>query len=509
MCRYLENRPQFLGDMMHRSSGSRSHIAITAFVCLLAFGGSSWGQCEIEKLTAHGGAPSDLFGYSVCISGEFAMIGAYAYDGVGNNSGAVYVYRFDALNGNWVQQEILTASDAQSGQFGDGFGLAVSIDGDVAVISAPGDNDACPDSPEFCNSGSAYVFRFDPELSLWIEEDKLIASDAAIEDQFGTAVSIYGDVVIVGVPFADDTGNHSGKSYIFRKDPKSNEWVEEAILFAFDVTSVLGFGKGVAVRGDLAIITSTTFDDDLGIYYGTAFVFRYDNNSGLWNEEAKLTTSDAANGDGFGPVSISDDLAVIGVSGDDDAANNAGSAYIFKYDTKTKMWSEVDKIYASDPEPNDRFGGSVSISGDLIVVGARLDDDACPKDPGCDSGSAYLFQYDPKTDSWIEKAKLTASDPGDGDEFGRSVSISGNLAIAGAHLDDEIALAAGAAYAFDLSACLCPADLDGDGTVNTSDLLALFAQWGENPNSPADLNSDGTVNTTDLLILFANWGPCG
>lgn len=117
------------------------------------------------------------FGYSVSISGEFALIGAYAHDGVGNNSGVAYVYQFDDSSGSWTQQEKLTASDAQPGQFGDSFGFAVSISGDVAIIGATGDNDACPGIPEFCNSGSAYVFRFYPELSHWIEEDKLIASD--------------------------------------------------------------------------------------------------------------------------------------------------------------------------------------------------------------------------------------------------------------------------------------------------------------------------------------------
>ena len=52
----------------------------------------------------------------------------------------------------------------------------------------------------------------------------------------------------------------------------------------------------------------------------------------------------------------------------------------------------------------------------------------------------------------------------------------------------------------------CPWDLDKSGTVNTSDLLALFAQWGT--AGPADFDESGTVNTSDLLILFAHWGPC-
>ncbi|MCH8824791.1 MAG: hypothetical protein IH984_14935 [Planctomycetes bacterium] len=54
----------------------------------------------------------------------------------------------------------------------------------------------------------------------------------------------------------------------------------------------------------------------------------------------------------------------------------------------------------------------------------------------------------------------------------------------------------------------CPADLDGDGFVGTSDLLELFAAWGPNPESPADLDGDGSVSTSDLLELFANWGAC-
>ena len=485
-----------------------AYFTLSAFVCLLTFGNSVWGQCEIEKLTLHDGVNSDLFGYSVSISGEFAVVGAYGDNAIGNNSGAAYVYQFDTLSGTWTQQEILTASDAEPGQFGDLFGFAVSINGDVVVIGAPADNEACPNSPEFCNSGSAYVFRFDPELSQWIEEDKLIASDTAQGDGFGSALSIDGDVAVIGVPEKNFGEEIAGSAYVFRKDPKSNEWVEEAILSAFDSTTVTGFGRGVAVRGDVAVIVGDSNNKDMVVYAGSAYVFKYDPKTGLWNEEAKLTTSDAEDYDFFTSVSLSDDLVVIGTIGDDDWGMNTGAAYVFKYDPKIDLWTEIDKLTASDAQPNDQLGGSISMSNDLILVGARLEDDACPEDPGCDSGSAYLFQYDPKTDSWLEKAKLTASDPGALDDFGRSVSISGNLAIIGSHGDDEIAPSAGAAYTYDLSACLCPADLDGDGSVNTSDLLALFSQWGPNPQSPADLNSDGLVNTTDLLILFANWGPC-
>lgn len=510
MWRYYESLSELLTTMVHRYVGRHAYFALSAFVCLLAFSSTVWGQCEIEKITAQDGGASDLFAYSVSVSGEFALIGSSYYDGVASNSGAAYVYRYDVLSGNWTVQEILTASDAQPGPFGDFFGHAVYINDNMAVIGAPLDDEACPNSPKFCNSGSAYVFRFDPKLSHWIEEDKLFASDGDIEDQFGTAVSISGDVAIIGVPLDDDVkiGFTSGSAYVFRKDPKSNNWIEEAKLTASDANAGGHFGRGVAIQNDVAVIVGNSNNKDLGVYAGTAYVFQFDPKTGMWNEEHKLTASDAANFNGFSSVSLSDDLVVIGVSGDDDGGMNSGAAYVFRYDAKAKLWTELDKLTASDAEPNDRLGQSISLSNDLILVGARLDDDACPIDPGCDSGSAYLFQYDPKTDSWLEKAKLTASDPSALDDFGRSVSISGNLAIIGSPGDDEIAPSAGAVYSFDLSACLCPADLDGDGSVNTSDLLALFAQWGPNPGSQADLDGDGIVNTTDLLTLFANWGPC-
>jgi len=508
MWRYLKDRWKLISTGC-RCLYRRTCIVLTGCVCILGFSTSASGQCEIEKLTLHDGMNSDHFGFSVSISGEIALIGSPLNDEAGNNAGAVYIYKYDAQSSSWNLQERLTASDPEPGKYGDFFGHAVYIDGDVAIIGAPGADDACPGDPKFCDSGSAYVFRFDPELSQWIEEDKLIASDGSPIDFFGgTVVTICGDVAIIGVPSDDNSGQSSGSAYVFRKDPKSNEWIEEAKLTASDANPGGIFGLGVAIQGDIAVIVGKSNNKDLGVYAGTAYVFKYDSKTGLWNEEHKLTASDAADYNGFSSVSLDENLAVIGASGDDDMGMNTGAVYVFRYDAKTKLWNEVDKLIASDAEPNDHLGQSISLSDDLFLVGARLDDDACPGDPGCDSGSAYLFQFDPKTDSWIERAKLTASDPGALDDFGQSVSISGNLAIIGSRFDDEIAPSAGAAYTFDLSACLCPADLDGDGAVGTSDLLALFAQWGPNPGSPADLDGDGSVGTSDLLILFANWGPC-
>ena len=156
--------------------------------------------------------------------------------------------------------------------------------------------------------------------------------------------------------------------------------------------------------------------------------------------EVKLTASDAAEGDQFGRrVSVSGDLAIVGARRDDDAGGESGSAYIFRR-TGTN-WSEEAKLTASDPAAGDFFGFSVSISGDLAIVGAPFDDDA-----GNQSGSAYVFRR--TGTSWSQEAKLTATEAAADDQFGVSVSISGDLAVVGAFGDDDAGSTSGAAYIF-------------------------------------------------------------
>ena len=156
--------------------------------------------------------------------------------------------------------------------------------------------------------------------------------------------------------------------------------------------------------------------------------------------EFKLTSGDAAKTDRFGiSVSISGDYAIVGATGDDDGGFLSGSAYVFVRDGQS--WREQAKLTSGDAAVQDRFGISVSISGDYAIVGANGDDDG-----GDASGSAYIFVRD--GENWTEQAKLTASDAAEFDFFGESVSISGNDAIVGANLDDDAGADAGSAYVY-------------------------------------------------------------
>ena len=143
-----------------------------------------------------------------------------------------------------------------------------------------------------------------------------------------------------------------------------------------------------------------------------------------WGNEVRLIASDGEFYDAFGcSVSLSGDYAAIGAHWDDDSGLYSGSAYIFHYNGLN--WVEKAKLTASDGEANDEFGMSVSISGNYAVIGAYKDDDN-----GVDSGSAYIFYYNGL--SWVEQAKLTASDGEAYDFFGESVAITDNYILVGA-----------------------------------------------------------------------------
>ncbi|MDB4456223.1 thrombospondin type 3 repeat-containing protein [bacterium] len=362
-----------------------------------------------NKLTASDGAQSDYFGSSVSIDGDTAVIGADRDDDNGDYSGSAYVYI--RSNGVWSEQAKLTASD---GSEGDSFGQSVSIDGDTAVIGAHLNDNFI---------GSAYVYV--RSNGVWSEQAKLTASDAASDDQFGYSVSIDGDTAVIGAwrDDDDDNGSDSGSAYVYVRT--NGVWTEQQKLTASDGAYDDQFGISVSIDGDTAVI-GAHYDDDNGSGSGSAYV--YVRSNGVWSEQAKLTASDGAWSDNFGySVSIDGDTAVIGAGYDDDNGNNSGSAYV--YVRSNGVWSEQAKLTASDGPGSDNFGRSVSIDGDTAVIGARLDDDN-----GSDSGSAYVYVR--SNGVWSEQQKLTASDGAANYLFGRSVSIDGDTAVIGAFADD-------------------------------------------------------------------------
>jgi hypothetical protein len=164
--------------------------------------GTSW--TEQVKLLAPDGEANDLFGISVSIDDDTALIGAHGDDDV-VNSGAVYIFLKSGTS--WTHQAKLLASD---GEEGDAFGWSVSISGDFGIIGAPGVDD------NGYLSGSAYIFK--RSGISWTEQAKLLASDGEEENQFGFSVSIDGSTAIIGTPADNDNGDLSGSAYIFTRE---------------------------------------------------------------------------------------------------------------------------------------------------------------------------------------------------------------------------------------------------------------------------------------------------
>jgi len=400
------------------------------------------------KLTASDAAVKDSFGVSVAISGNTALVGAERGDGAGigpirrTDTGSAYL--FDVTTGNELAR--LNASDEA---FDDRFGVSVSISGNTALVGAARDDVVGFDS------GSAYLFDVATGNQLF----KLTASDAAQLDLFGGSVAISGNTALIGARGDDDAGRASGSAYLFDVTT-GNQLLK---LTASDAAEVAFFGNSVAISGNTALVGAERDDNDGGLDSGAAYLF----DIATGNQLFKLIASDAAELDFFGSsVAISGNTALVGASGDEDGGPGSGSAYLFDITTGIQLF----KLTASDAAERDFFGSSVSISGNTALIGASGDDDG-----GFGSGSAYLF--DITTGEQI--AKLTASDAAQGDEFGFSVTISGNTALVGARFEDNggfFSRDTGAAYLFENE---IPGDFDGDGDFDGSDFLAW--QRGESP----------------------------
>lgn len=318
----------------------------------------------------------------------------------------------------------LVSSD---GAAGDQFGRSVSVSGNSAVISSYGDDD----NGSF--SGSAYVFVHNG--TGWSQQAKLKPNDGAASDLFGNSVAMSGDRVIVGSPLDDDNGNLSGSAYIFKRTGSS--WSQEGKLLANDGAAGDSFGTSVSISGNTAIVGSHDSDGS-GSGSGAAYIFV--RNGSSWTQQAKLTASDAASGDSFGySVDIDGERALVGAYANDDGGVNSGSAYVFRRNGTN--WSQEDKLLANDRAANDLFGNSVSISGDLVVVGSPENDD-----DGNSSGSAYAFVRNGS--SWNQQAKLTANDAGASQYLGYSVAVQGETIITSAHGHSGQGVLSGAGYVF-------------------------------------------------------------
>ena len=298
--------------------------------------GSTWTQQA--KLTASDGSSGDCFGYSVSISGEYAIVGA-----VGYNSSAGCAYVFHRSGTTWSQQTQMTASDAVAL---DQFGASVSIDGDYAIVGAHKHSSS--------GYGSAYIFH--RSGTSWSQQAQLSPSVSISQDDFGYSVDIDGDYAVVGSDHYWSGG--TGLAFVYHRS--GTTWTEQAVLSASDAADGDDFGSSVTIDGEYLVVGA----DGKELASGAAYVFH--RSGSIWTEQAILTTNDSARGDYFGwPVCLEGDYAVIGASG---KALDTGAAYIFQ--RSGSEWKQVYQLAASDGHITAVFGASVALSNGYALVSA-------------------------------------------------------------------------------------------------------------------------------------------
>ena len=378
----------------------------------------------------------------------------------------------------WTQKHKLVPSDRDSNMFfGSNYGLfniysggpqTVCVSDSFAIVGAP--------TSAFYNNnptqiGAAYIYKLNT-LGNWIQTQKLQASDPEEKARFGCSVSISGNYAIIGARFASYGLTHSdsvysaGAAYIFERNISTGVWEQKQKLLGVRVDSWAyeGFGFAVGISGSYAVVGQTGGWPQSGAVY---FIER-NSSTGVWESTPRIQSSDIdtiIDNDSFGSsVSIDGTDAIVGAYRESDgdpfiSAWSPGAVYHFQR-VAAGNWVEKQKIMEPNRELEASFGCSVSISGNLLLIGSKSRTDATGADELDYTGAAYLYERAVTSAGWTLKQKLLSPnrsvinpEPGGGN-FGASVCLSGDRMIIGhdSHRRDaneaNYLYGAGAAYVF-------------------------------------------------------------
>jgi hypothetical protein len=403
------------------------------------------------------------FGVSLSLSGDTLAIGAPSED----VNGAVYVFtRADSV---WTEQARLTPASfgAPAGFFADAFGSLVSLSGDTLAISAFGDDssetgvDGSALDHGAPDSGAVYVFK--RSGTAWTQEAYLKASNTDAVDFFGSSISLSSDTLAVGAYQEDsaatgvdgDEGNaldgrESGAAYVFVRE--NGRWIQQAYLKPADLAVDDFFGWSVSLSGDTLAVGAIGEDsegaEDNRNAQASGAVYIFERSQGTWQQKARLKAARPHQGDRFGnSLSFSGNSLAIGANFDDanaaggysdvvdDRIQDSGAVYVFV--RSGGAWTQQAFLKASNAGAEDGFGNAVSLSGDILAVGADMESSISiglsghqADDSAFHSGAVYLFTR--SGSSWVQRCYVKAPNTGAGDRFGVDISLDGDALAVGA-----------------------------------------------------------------------------
>ncbi len=386
------------------------------------------GVVQQWSLAAPDGKSLDEFGSAVAIDGNTAVIGARNADpdlggGAVSNAGAAYVYV--RSSNTWVLEARLTADDAAAG---DTFGVSVGISGNTIVVGATGVDLADEDQEDgwLDDAGAAYVFA--RSSGKWVQQAILTAADPAEDDSFGSGVAVDKSTVVVAAETKDmGTLIDVGAAYVFYRSSGKN-WSQQARLLPPDPWLGDYFGTSVAVQGDLIGVGAPQFNLTGESGPGKVWVFRRSGKT--WQSEARLEAENGRAGDAFGnSLAIHGKTIVVGAyHADPDLGGgqvtSAGAAYVFS--DRGDEWVEEAMLAAQGAQVFERLGQAVDIYGDTVVVGA----DGAVQAGNNGAGAVYIFKK--SKGAWNMQTRAVTDPAGENDLFGKSVALSRDWFVAGA-----------------------------------------------------------------------------
>ncbi|MCW1922885.1 choice-of-anchor D domain-containing protein [Luteolibacter arcticus] len=392
------------------------------------------GTPSAVLLTFNNPSPSshEEFGFSVALNGNLAVVGCQKDDKVASNAGSVSL--FD-LGATFPEQPWLVI-DNPSPTTNDYFGTAVASAGTKVVVSAYQDDTAGT------NTGTVYVFdTTSPSPGALIRT--LVNPLPNSQDQFGNAVAISGNLIVVGCARNEVAGFvHAGSVFIY--DLTSGSPTMPILTLDNPAPAAEdAFGYSVAISGTKVVVGAN--QNDAGVV-DAGSVYVYDVSAGSASSTMPVRTWDnpsPALEDEFGySVAISGDRIVVGCPADDAGATDAGAAYLYDL-TATNPGSPVATLLHPDSENEEFFGSAVAISGTRIAVGAP-EDDISATDGGC------LYVYEVTSATFPTPAdRLVSENQPANEHLGFSVAVDGANVLAGAPLHDANTSGRGAVYLFD------------------------------------------------------------
>ena len=394
------------------------------------------------KVTANDRLTGAQFGWSVATLRDVAVIGA-PHD-TSSNAGSAYIY-VRSLDGSnaWTQLKKIIAPDARAN---DAFGTAVAISDDTIVVGSPFNDEKATDA------GAAYVYsRNQGGANVWGFVKKLLPSDGLFNDQFGSAVTVSNTLVVVGAQLAD-VGSFvdSGAVYLYERDQGgAGLWGQTRKITVINTNAADHFGAAISVSGDSLVVGTPLAD--VGAFGDAGAVYIFGRNQGgasQWGQMKRLTVTNTVISDRFGSsVSISGDTLAVGAPfADVSTFTDAGAAYVFNRNlTGAEQWGLVRKITLTNAFTGDHFGSSLAVDADSLVISAPQADGT----NGVDWGAAYLYQQNfGGSSAWGLVDKFLPAAIGVQDNFGSSVAISRGTIVAGAYNGLDTGVRYGTAYMF-------------------------------------------------------------